>query len=79
MIRKGALAELAMWPGTATVKNPYYDLQNHNTMQKEFLQGLSECWKDDQEGAQTAILYEDWEGVPYAPIDARYLQSHDIF
>lgn len=79
VLRKGALAELALWPGTATVKNPYYDIQNHNVMAKEFLQGLSECWKMDQEYAQTAILYEDWEGVPYAPIDARYLQSHDIF
>lgn len=79
VLRKGALAELALWPGTATVKNPYYDIQNHNVMAKEFLQGLTECWKMDQEWAQTAILYEDWEGVPYAPIDARYLQSHDIF
>lgn len=68
-----------MWPGTKTVENPYYNLQNHNQMNKEFSLGLSECWKDDQEGSQTAILYEDWEGIPYAPIDARYLQSHDVF
>ena len=79
VLRKGALAELAMWPGTRTAPNLYYDMQNHTQMQKEFLLGLSECWKVDQEGAQTAILYEDWEGVPYAPIDARYLQSHDVF
>ena len=68
-----------MWPGTKTVENPFDNRQNHNLMQKEFDLGLSECWKDDQEGAQTAILYEDWEGIPYAPIDARYLQSHDVF
>lgn len=79
ILRKGALAELALWPGTATVQNPFYNIQNHNVMQKEFVAGLSEAWKMDQEGAQTAILYEDWEGVPYAPIDARYLQTHDIF
>jgi len=79
VIRKGALAELAMWPGTKTDPNPYYDIQNHTAMLKEFTAGLSECWKDDQEGSQTALLYEDWEGVPYAPIDARYLQSHDVF
>lgn len=79
ILRKGALAELALWPGTATVQNPYFNIQSHATMNKEFLLGLSEAWKMDQEWAQTAILYEDWEGVPYAPIDARYLQSHDIF
>jgi hypothetical protein len=79
VIRKGALAELALWPGTKTAENPYYNLQNHAQMVKEFERNLSDCWKDDQEGAQTAILYEDWEGIPYAPIDARYLQSHDVF
>ncbi len=79
VLRKGALAELALWPGTTTVKNPYYSLENHSKMQLEFRDGLNTCWKDDQEVGQTAIIYDDWEGVPYAPIDARYLQSHDIF
>lgn len=79
VLRKGALAELAMWPGTKTDPNPFFNLQNHTAMYKEFQLGLSECWKEDQETQQTAILYDDWEGVPYAPIDARYLQSHDIF
>lgn len=79
VLRKGALAELALWPGTATVKNPYYNLETHSKMQLEFRDGLNTCWKDDQEVGQTAIIYDDWEGVPYAPIDARYLQSHDIF
>lgn len=79
VIRKGALAELAMWPGTQTDPNPYFNLGLHSTLTKEFEDGMGQVWKIDQEGAQTAILYEDWEGVPYAPIDARYLQSHDIF
>jgi hypothetical protein len=79
VIRKGALAELAMWPGTQTDPNPYFNLGLHSTLTKEFEEGMQQVWKIDQEGAQTAILYEDWEGVPYAPIDARYLQSHDIF
>lgn len=79
VLRKGALAELAMWPGTQTDPNPYFNLGLHSTLTKEFEEGMGQVWKVDQEGAQTAILYEDWEGVPYAPIDARYLQSHDIF
>lgn len=79
VLRKGALAELAMWPGTQTDPNPYFNMGLHSTLSKEFDEGMKEIWKWDQEAAQTAILYEDWEGVPYAPIDARYLQSHDIF
>lgn len=79
VIRKGALAELCLWPGTSTVKNPYYNINQHQLMEDEFQKGLHGCWRDDQSTSQTAILYEDWEGVPYAPIDARYLQTHDIF
>ncbi len=79
VIRKGALAELSIWPGTATVRNPYYNLDQHRMLDEEFKDGLQECWKDDQGLSQTAIRYDDWEGVPYAPIDARYMQSHDIF
>jgi hypothetical protein len=78
-LRKGALAELALWPGTDTAPNKYYSIENHGAQTKQFNDALSECWKDEQDTSQTAILYEDWEGVPYAPIDARYLQSHDVF
>lgn len=76
---KGALAELCLWPGTATLKNPYYNISQHALMEKEFQEELRELWRLDQDRGQTAILYEDWEGVPYAPIDARYLQTHDVF
>jgi hypothetical protein len=79
VILKGALAELCLWPGTATLKNPYYNISQHSLLEREFQDELKELWKQDQERGQTAILYEDWEGVPYAPIDARYLQTHDVF
>jgi hypothetical protein len=79
LLRKGALAELSIWPGTKTAPNIYFNLDQHKMLQAEFEDGLQEIWKDDQAVSQTAIRYDDWEGVPYAPIDARFLQSHDVF
>jgi hypothetical protein len=78
-LRKGALAELCLWPGTQTAPNLYADLGRYQMLQKDFEAMLTEAWKRDNELSQQAIKYDDWEGVPYAPIDARYLQSHDIF
>lgn len=79
VLRKGALAELSKWPGTKTLKNPFYNQDQARMLEKDFQDGLQEVWKLDQSISQTAIRFDDWEGVPYAPIDARYLQTHDIF
>ena len=79
ILRRGALAELALWPGTSTLKNPYYNVDQHRVMEEEFQSALKGAWKDEQEISNTAVYYDDWEGVPYAPIDARYLQTHDVF
>jgi len=79
VIRKGALAELACWPGTGTSPNPYFNLDLHVRLDKEFTDGLDHLVREDNERSQRAVWYEDWEGVPYAPIDARYLQTHDVF
>jgi len=78
-LRKGALAECCLWPGTATAPNPYADLARYEKLSKEFNDHMTQAWKRDNELSQQAMKYDDWEGVPYAPIDARYLQSHDIF
>lgn len=79
ILRKGALSELAMWPGTTDYRNPYFNLDLHRTLDEGFVSGLNDLVRQDNEKSQRAVWYEDWEGVPYAPIDARYLQSHDIF
>lgn len=36
VLQKGALAEAAKWPGTATQKNPYFNLQLADRLEKEF-------------------------------------------
>lgn len=76
---QGALAELSMWPGTRMAKNPYYDLQQHMAHEQAFKEELGKLTLEDQRISQSAVTYEGWENVPYAPIDAAYLQTHDIY
>lgn len=77
VLRKGALAELALWPGTSTVKNPYYNMDQHRLLEQEFQALLQEAWRLDQEVSQTAVTY-DVSNVPWAPLDAAFLQTHDF-
>lgn len=79
LIREGALAELALWPGTSEYKNPYHDLNLHRTHLQLFEKYLGETIREESEINQAVVFYEDYEGLPYAPIDAKFLQTHDIF
>lgn len=78
-IRLGALVELTRWPGTTELKNPYFDMNQHQVYEREFQDRLEECWKDDQMIGQSAISYRQEPTVPWAPIDAKFIQSHDVF
>jgi len=77
-LRKGAMAELALWPGTATLKNSFYNLDQHRTLEQEFQAGLAEAWREDNEISQTAVKYDTSDEWQYAPIDAAFWQSHDV-
>jgi len=79
IIRQGALALAAEWPGTETRKNPYFNL------------ALSRRLRDDAELelAKLEVTDEDiyptwWEKVNwvdndfFSPVDSRYMQSHDV-
>ena len=74
VLRHGALAELALWPGTKQLPNPYFDMQQHMMHRQIFEDGLKEIERDDQELAQTMISYHD--NLPFAPFDASWLQTH---
>lgn len=78
VLREGALAELALWPGTNTYKNPYYDLNLHNMHEKRYWKGVAELLLEDQQVAQTDVAYDVDYMLPYAPIDARFFQTHGI-
>ncbi len=77
-IRKGAMSELAMWPGTASLKNSFYNLDQHRTLEQEFQLSLAEAWREDNEISQTAVQYDVSDEWQYAPIDAAFWQSHDV-
>lgn len=78
-IRYGALAELAMWKGTSKVPNVNFDLNTHQLYEGMFQEALQEAIREENEHYQQLVKYEDSEGLPYAPIDASYLQTHDVF
>lgn len=78
VLRHGAMVELALWPGVGTEKNPFYDLDQHRLHEERFQEGLSMAGIEDQNISQTSIQYDDWVGLPYAPLDAKFLQSHDV-
>jgi hypothetical protein len=77
-LRKGAMAELALWPGTSTLKNMFYNLDQHRTLEAEFQAGLGDAWREDNEISQTAVKYDISDEWQYAPIDAAFWQSHDV-
>lgn len=74
VLRHGALAELALWPGTKQLKNPYFDMQQHAIHFQRFKEELVVCEKDDQNLVQTMIGY--WGNLPWAPFDAEFIQAH---
>lgn len=78
VIRLGSLVELAKWPGLAGAPNPYFNLDLHKINEMEFQVEVQRLLLDDQKILQTAVTYEGWESVPYAPIDANYIQTHDV-
>lgn len=72
------MAELALWPGTTVLKNSFYNLDQHRTLEQEFQASLVECMREDNEIAQTAVKYDHGDEWQYAPIDAAFWQSHDV-
>lgn len=77
-ILEGALSELAAWRGSAAAPNPYYDVNLHRSHEDRFYKRIAEIELEDENLNQMRITYEDLNSVPYAPIDARYLQTHDV-
>jgi hypothetical protein len=78
ILTEGALARLSMYKGTADSPNPYFDLNNYKFHQENFLREVHRAMMEDQRVDQTWVSYADTEDWPFAPIDAAYLQKHDI-
>ena len=76
-VLEGALAALALWPGTSDAPNAYYDIQLSREHERRFLTKVQQTEIELQAGAQTWISYPG-EGAPMAPIDAAFMQAHAI-
>lgn len=76
---QGALSELSLWPGLKSSPNLYHDLQQHSTHETAFKEEVQGLVLEEERINQSAVYYEGWENIPYAPIDAAYLQTHDIY
>lgn len=63
----GALAQAAAWPGTAQLKNPYFNLQLAQLKQQEFEWGVQRlALKDDNHYRNDLEYASDGEGSPSA-------------
>jgi len=79
VIREGALAELALWPGLKNDPNPYFSPETHRIHEKRFWQSMGLCQVEDQEIFQTNVSYPEWDTWPHIPLDAKFLQQHGGF
>jgi hypothetical protein len=76
VIKEGALAELSLWPGLDTMANPYYNLAQYRVHEDRFWKMVDQLELENQNQNQTAVDYTSDAGLPYAPIDAAYIQAH---
>ena len=70
--------ELSLWPGLAEKPNPYYSMDNYRLHKQAYEEERHACELDDQDIDMTWVTYPDYDGLPWAPIDAKFIQSHDV-
>jgi hypothetical protein len=74
-----ALQKCAQWPGTASMPNPYYNLQlaeRHRITAEQLINELEKY--DDNTGLQD-ITYQNWPFYPAPWLDGRWNQDHAIY
>lgn len=72
----GALAELALWPGTLERPNPFFSVDIHKSYVKLFEDALSDSELGDLDRMQRMLIHDD-DNFGF-PADANWLQSHGI-
>lgn len=73
---KGALADLARWPGTPERKNPMFDpyFTQWKIREAEFNNELQKAIVEDQSIFQTDLTFGNSYNL--APLDAKFMQNH---
>lgn len=79
VIETGALARCAMYPGTAERKNPYFNLQLAQMLEKSFQESLQEASVRDEDTSPAEEYNRiDWRWVQgLVPMDTHLLRSTD--
>lgn len=79
IILTGALREAAMWPGpSVAMKNPYFNPQIATMLATQHEEQASMLETRDEEAYITWLETVNFNRVPFAPIDANFLRSHDV-
>lgn len=80
VLKWGALADLSLWPGTPEQRNPMFGPDVHQLYESRFADEVNKLMRVDQEIYLTDLwrLEDKWADIPMAPIDAKFLQSHDV-
>lgn len=76
-IVKGALSDLCRWPGVASQPNMMFSLKLADYYEAEFQREVGEMARNDQEIYMTDLWYDSTD-LPYAPLDAKFYQTHSI-
>ena len=79
VLEDGALAKCARWPGTGEKKNPYFNLNLADRLEKAFQQGLQELSVRDEDTSPAEEFERvDWRWVQgLVPMDTHLLRSTD--
>lgn len=68
VLKKGALAQAARWPGTNDKANPYFNLSLGDRLQKEFQDGCQRLSLRDDDQGGTDLMRVHWERWPLADL-----------
>lgn len=80
-IKRGALADLATWPGTETRKNPCFNLALAAKYEKDFTEFLNNLERIDQDTYLNDYIspQDGWDSLSAAPLDSKFWQVHDDY
>lgn len=77
ILRYGALAAAARWPGTEDRKNPFFSIMVSQHYEQLFRAELDRLQVIDEDIYPTWLERVSWIQPPREPFDAAYAQSHD--
>lgn len=74
---EGALARAALWPGTSTVRNPYFNLNLADRLDKRFREKCQQLEVKDEDMYGTSMPFASY-GFAAGPWDSSFLQNHEL-